>query len=390
MSLELVAAFAVAAAAYAVLGHLIGRVLPPPPFFALVGAGIWVAFEEHLPHTETMMSESTIALTLAIVLFTDASVVNLAGGRRAWGLHGRLLLVAMPITIAITVLLGLPLAGIGLAAALLVAGVVAPTDAALVDPIIANEDVPQELRTSLVVEAGLNDGLATPVIALAAATVGVTSALEAPNGVGDSLISLVIGALVGGVIGGGFGWFLARAEARGWASRPWEPVSLFGVAGFSYLIAEHLGGVALVAVFVAGGAWHAAAPRIAKRTREFTEDVSHLLAALAFTWFGMVAVDYLPGRLTAASVLFALGVLVLARPVATWIATIGTHLRPGERLLLGWYGPRGLASVLFLALLSEGEDLPDAVVLPCMATIVLSLVLHGLTAGAARRFVPDR
>ena len=325
--------------------------------------------------------------TLALLLFCDASSVSMAAARRDAGLTTRLLGIGLPLSIvagtALAVLMwpALPLAFAGLIAASL-----APTDAALSAAVINDERLPVRVRRVLNVESGLNDGIATPVVtffvASAATVLGIahTELAGAWGAVGE----LVIGVAVGGV--GGFvgGIVLRVAEARRWTQEGSRRFATLALALAAYLVAAEVGGNPFVAAFVGGVAFGAGARRDAAESVELAELTGSLLSLVLWFVFGAGFVLPTVEHLDVRTVLYALASLTVLRmvPVALALASAGQDRR--TVLFFGWFGPRGLASVVFALLAVEelGGTAPDVrlAVRVITLTIALSIVAHGMTA----------
>lgn len=326
-------------------------------------------------------------LALALVLFSDAARVNAGSLRRDVALPGRLLGIGLPLTI-----------GLGIAAALLcftdldpwaaavIGAALAPTDAALGAVVVEDERVPVRIRRVLNVESGLNDGLATPVV-----TFFIVGAVEASRAVvhehaGEAAVDLALGVLVGVLVGVVGGWLLDRERRVGWASESFVPIAILGLAAASFLGAKELGVNGFVAAFVGGLAFGA----VNRDTRERAEASlafvalgGELLSLLLWFLFGAFLIDVLDAA-PAGIVVYALLSLTVVRMVPVAVACIGSRLHASTVAFLGWFGPRGLASIVFALLAFDdlGRHGDGEVVLGAIAaTVLASVVLHGITAG---------
>jgi NhaP-type Na+/H+ or K+/H+ antiporter len=369
---------------------LTNRAISAPILFVVLGAVL-----THGPTTLvhlSLHSESirVIAeLTLAVVLFADASRVNARTLRRDADLPMRLLLIGLPLTIALgTCVAVLLLGGVGIWIAAAVAAIVAPTDAALGATIMDDDRVPQAIRRALNIESGMNDGIATPFVNLFLA--GAISAEATGTGhIGTAALDLVGGAALGIGIGAAGALLLRHAIGRGWARPAAVPMGVVGLALVAYAAALTLGVNGFVCAFVSGSAFGTVMTPTNVEWREFTEETG---TALSLTvWFLFGAVMLIPGLedVTWHQVVFALAALTLVRMVPVWLATLGLGLDRATVLFVGWFGPRGLASVVFGLLAVDVLAGPDArVVLGTVTmTVLLSVVLHGVSAGTgARRY----
>ncbi|MFO1067946.1 MAG: cation:proton antiporter [Geminicoccaceae bacterium] len=324
-------------------------------------------------------------LTLALVLFTDAASANLGVLRRNLGLPERLLLLGLPLT----VLLGLGAAlllfpGLGFVAAALLATMLAPTDAALGKAVVANPAVPAPIREGLNVESGLNDGICVPLLLALLAT----AAEEAHTGGTVALLArhFVEALGIGAVVGLGLAWAATQVmrlgAARGWLDDTWRQLPVIALALTSFALAQALGGSGFIACFAGGILAGAMARRHKHEQLLAAEGAGDLLSLLTWVVFGAAVVGQGVGRLTPPIIAYAVLSLTVVRMLPVWLALAGTTLRPAEKLFVGWFGPRGLASVVFAVLVLDA-DVPgsDTLIATVACTVVLSIVLHGLSAG---------
>jgi NhaP-type Na+/H+ or K+/H+ antiporter len=325
--------------------------------------------------------------TLVLVLFTDALGADLAGWRTEISAPARLLGIGLPLTL---------LAGWALAVVLfpdlafweagLVAIVLTPTDAALGMAVVANRRVPGRIRHALNVESGLNDGLMLPVFFIAlGVAVGETESLSVGSVAGDIALDVLVATVVGAVLGRSAAAVIAWADARDWTSPGWRQISMLTLAFAAWAVGDALGGSgfisAWVAGFVVGRQARAADPRIA----EFAEQSGHMLTMLSFFVFGaavlgreLVSVVDDPWRF----VLYAVLSLTAVRLLPVALSMAGMRFRPPSVAYLGWFGPRGLASIILVLTILEEADLPgiESIRLAMAATVTLSIVAHGVTA----------
>ena len=330
--------------------------------------------------------EAMAELALAMVLFTDASRVSVRRLRADAGIPPRLLFIGLPLAIAVGAVVSLAVfRGIDPWIALLIAVIVAPTDAALGAPVIEDTHVPLRIRTVLNVESGLNDGLATPVF-----TIVLALAVSHGNGHGAgpvTAIVAVLGAVVLGIAAGGLGGVvLGLTERRGWSSRRLQPVAVIMLALFTYGLALVWGLNGFVAAFVAGisfgATWHPKHTGDADVAIGMGTDVGGIFSAVVWLMFGAMLVPALDG-LDWQAVVFAVLALTVVRGAAVAVSLVGVGFDWATVGFLAWFGPRGLASVVF-CLIAYDELVPSDArfVLTATVTVVLiSVVAHGVSAG---------
>ena len=328
--------------------------------------------------------------TLALVLFSDASRVGLYQLRADLGLCLRLLAIGLPLSIGMGTLAAFILPGVSNAwLALLVGAALAPTDAALGAAVMVNPAVPARIRRLLNVESGLNDGIATPFVLIAIAGAGTAEHVTS-TGPGKAVTELALGLLIGIVVGGGGGWLVKMARDRGWAAEGFGGAAVMGLALCSYATSVALHGNGFIAAFTGGLAFAAAGGQAAKLV-PFVEETGALLSLLVWLMFGVVAVVPALQDLTWQTVLYAVLSLTVIRMLPVALALARTRLGRPAVLFVGWFGPRGLASVVFglLAL----EDLDESAARPAITviafTVLLSVLAHGLSADPlASRYGP--
>jgi sodium/hydrogen antiporter len=379
-------AVAVVAATIFVWGSLSARLeradLTAPIVFVAVGAaltGLDLVDTPTAPETLKPLLE----VTLVWVLFSDAARVRVRDFRKDLGLYARLLGVGLPLTMV---------AGWGLATwllpeldlwlALLVAVALAPTDAALGVPVVTNPVVPQRVRRLITVESGLNDGIAAPVVSVAIAGAATAGGLTGTPGPAEAVVGLVIGVVVGVAVGFGGGWLLAWARRRGWAAEDFMGIAVLGLAVLAYAGALVLHGNGFVAAFCGGLAFGGASGRLAPSELAFLEQVTGLVSLLVWLAFGAIAVPLVLEVAILPTLLYAVLCLTVVRMVPTALALVGAGLDRETVLFVGWFGPRGLASLVFalLALEQLGGGADDAVGVIAV-TVLLSVLAHGATAG---------
>ena len=329
-------------------------------------------------------------VTLVLVLFSDASRVGLLDLHADLGLCLRLLGIGLPLTIGLGALLALGLFnGMSIWLALLVGAALAPTDAALGAGVMVNPAVPARIRQLLNIESGLNDGIATPVVLVAIA--GAETAEHAASvGPGAAVAELALGLLVGAVVGGAGGLVVNVARRRGWAAGGFAGSAVLALAVCAYACALALHGNGFIAAFVGGLAYRTCGGRRGERLVPYVEETGALVSLLVWLAFGAVAVVPALQSLTWQTVLYAVLSLTVVRMAPVALSLIDAGLGRPAVAFVGWFGPRGLASVVFalLALEDIGKVAGTAVSVIAL-TVLLSVVAHGLTADPlARRYGP--
>lgn len=382
------AIFALLLALYGGLGLLLGRwSITMPMVFVVIGAalgGYGLRLLPIAPDTETVKRLTEV--TLAILLFADASTLNFNTIRHDAALPARLLGIGLPLTIAlggIVAFLLFPSQGVGFA--LLLAAILAPTDAALGLPIFTNPKVPVRIRRALNVESGLNDGIATPFVSLFLALAVAEESASQRGWLVNAAEELAIAVLVGAVVGFVGGRLLAYAHQRGWTQGAPLQFAVLALAFASYLSSLALGGNGFVAAFVGGIAFGVGSRGQLAESAEYSEATGTLLSLLVWSIFGAVFV--IPAALgdpDPRAILYALLSLTLIRMLPVFVALMGQSLRVDTRLLMGWFGPRGLASVVFGLLavdeLRQAGQETHLLASVVTWTILLSVIAHGLSA----------
>lgn len=379
-----VTAVTVIAAAVFVWGVLSARLeradLTAPIVFVAVGVALTALGTIDTPSAPESL-KPLVEVTLVWVLFSDAARIRVADLRQDLGRCVRLLGFGLPLTI----LLGWALAvwllpGLDLWLALLVAAALAPTDAALGVPVVTNRAVPSRIRRLITVESGLNDGIATPVVVLAIA--GAAS-VEGLGGVGpgQALLELAIGVVVGVAVGAGGGGLLRWARREGWAAEDFAGIAVLALALGAYAGALVAHGNGFVAAFCGGLAFAATAGRRGPTEVRFLEQASGLVSLLVWLAFGAIAIPIVLDGVDLTVLLYAVLSLTVVRMLPVALVTVGAGFDRATVLFVGWFGPRGLASLVF-ALLALEELGPgaDEAVATIAVTVLLSVVAHGVSA----------
>ena len=329
---------------------------------------------------------STLAeLTLAVLLFADAANADIDKLKRFSGIPMRMLLIGLPLTILLGFGVGVVLFGeLGLLEIALLATMLAPTDAALGKAVVTNKAVPSNIRESLNVESGLNDGICVPVLFLFLALITNAGAEGSTSLLAVKLVAEEIG--IGAGVGIGLsllGWWMLRHFAeRDWITETWVqlPVPALAVACFG--MAQWIGGSGFIACFVGGMLFGRLVNKQHKHKLFLAaEATGDTLALITWVVFGAAVVGNTIDSLSWQVVLYAVLSLTLIRMVPVFLSLTGMHMRTDEKLFMGWFGPRGLASIVFAVIVLK-EHLPggDTISMTVVSTIVLSIIFHGISA----------
>ena len=381
------AILAAAVIGYALVSRrLQGSVVTPAMVF--VGVGLAVG-GSGLGWIDTQFSVGAVqaltTATLTLVLFTDALRIDVPSLRAEIDLPRRLLGVGLPLTILAGTGVALVLFDdLGLWPAAVLATVLAPTDAALGQAVVTDPSLPSRVRQGLNVESGLNDGLCVPLLAIFLTLAESEEGLARGEGL-RVVVEEIGGGVVAGAVAGGVGALLLRAALRRrWVEPSWHAIALVGVPAAAYGLAVVLHGSGFIAAFVAGLVFGRVAGRDDLPT-DLADDLGELLGALTFLVFGAVALGPVLGDLTWAVVAYALLSLTVVRMVPVAVAMVGTHPRPVTVGFVGWFGPRGLASIVFALDLVGESGLAEVPLIVTVVglTVALSVLLHGLSAAPA-------
>jgi NhaP-type Na+/H+ or K+/H+ antiporter len=324
-----------------------------------------------------------LELTLGLLLFTEAMKLRLESWGDDFELATRLLAIGMPLTIALGAIVAVVVfPDIGLLEGAAIATVLAPTDAALGLAVVENPRVPGRIREALAVESGLNDGIALPVLlfflAFFEAEEGEQFATLLAQGVG---IAVIVGVTFGLVAG----FAMREVVRRGWMQGRWQQITVVVVPLMSLVIADQLGGSGFIATFVAGLVFGRMISEISEMDMTvagFADDLGTALTMISFALFGGVILFNNLDWFSARTLLYAAISLTLIRMVPVAISMIGTDLRARTVGFMGWFGPRGLASIIFGAVVVEevGMEGGEVIVGTMVVVVTLSILLHGVTA----------
>ena len=379
-------ALALLVLAYAAFSRrLAGTVVTAAMVF--VAGGILVS-DEVLGWLDPTIGSDTVRwvaeATLVVVLFSDASRIDLAALRREYVVPLRLLAIGLPLTIVAGTLAGVGLLGeLVFIEAVLLSIVLAPTDAALGQAVVSDPRVPSRVRQGLNVESGLNDGICVPLLLIAIA-IAEAEAGAIGNGAAVELVLEEIGyGCVGGVVAGLAAAAVLRVGVtRGLVDPIWVQVVPVAGAALAYGLAVWMHGSGFIAAFVGGAVFGGLRREVGGEVSYFLEEAGGLLGAVTFILFGAVMLVPTLDDLSVEIVVYALLSLTLVRMLPVALAMLGSGARRPTVAFLAWFGPRGLASIVFAVILVEDADLASESMLlnTIFLTIGLSVLLHGLTA----------
>ena len=364
---------------YALLSGRLARSPISGPMYFVVGGLVGASLGLWKPVFEPAGVSILLELTLALVLFTEAMKLRLVSWSEDFELSTRLLSIGMPLTILFGAIAAAVVLGINWVGAAIIATVLAPTDAALGVAVVQNPKVPKRVREALAVESGLNDGIALPILlfflAVLAAEEGTQLWSLFLEGVG---VAVVVGVLAGGAAG----WAMRASSRRDWMQERWQQIMVMIVPAVSLVVADEFGGSGFIAAFVAGLVFGRMIQTMDETVADFADDFGTALTMLAFTLFGGVFIADNLDAFTWETVVYAVLSLTVVRMLPVAIALTRSNVGRPTRLFIGWFGPRGLASIIFAAVVVEDVGIEEGtlVVAAMIVTVSFSVFAHGATA----------
>jgi sodium/hydrogen antiporter len=333
-------------------------------------------------------------ITLVLVLFTDAARINLRILRRQHNIPLRMLFFGLPLTILFGFLTALFLFdALAPFEALILAIILSPTDAALGQAVVSNKIVPVRIRQALNVESGLNDGIVLPILLIALSYAGLSEHSEnAQYWSRFAALQLTLGPLVGIAVGFAGGKMVVFGSKNKWMNHTFQDLSALGLSFLAFGAANLIGGNGFIAAFCAGLTLGNSSRNICPCLYEFAEAEGQLLNLLVFMIFGGIIVPELIPRLNWQTITYAVLSLTLLRMLPVAISLLKARLRPDTIFFLGWFGPRGLASILFSLMILEEAHLAggNEILNITMTTVTLSIFAHGITANPLARRYSER
>ena len=385
MELELIIVIAAAVLLFGFVSRRVqATVLTPPMIFVLCGL---VAASEVVGLVSVDLENDVIRLlaelTLALVLFTDAARIEFAPLRRDFHLPLRLLGVGFPLTIVAGTLAAMWLfPHFGVWEAALVGILLAPTDAALGQVVVSSPLVPVRIRQALNVESGLNDGLAVPALLIALPLAGAAATADAPGTLGLIARQLLLAPAIGIAVAALGGSVVRWAVRAGWMDHVFQQLALVALALLAFALAQIVEASGFIAAFCGGLAMGNLHRALCGRLYDFAEAEGQLLALVTFMTIGGMLVQPVVARLDGAVLIYAALSLTVVRIVPVAISLLGSGLTLPTTAFVGWFGPRGLASIVFAVIVAEGQAVPHAeeIFAVAIGTVIVSVFAHGVTA----------
>jgi NhaP-type Na+/H+ or K+/H+ antiporter len=335
-------------------------------------------------------------VTLVLVLASDAVRIDLRDMVRYHNLPARLLGIALPLTMVLGTLLAAGLLKApSLWGAAILGVLLSPTDASLGTAVVTHPKVPVRIRQALNIESGLNDGIAMPFLLLAISMAVATERVAPQIGpfLGHAALQILVGALAGVILGLLGVLFVEWGHKRGWMSGAFQKISAIAMVLLTFGVAELVGGNGFVAAFAFGvtvGNWRKSeqSPEIF----EYVEVEVQILMLLTFLIFGAVLLPPALDQVNAIIVLFAVLSLAVVRIPSVALSFVGSKVRPATTLFVGWFGPRGIASILYIFTVMDSEALAgkEVIYTATMITVFLSIFVHGVTAAPLANWYGNR
>jgi len=358
-----------------------------PMFFTVVGILVSpLGFGLLDVHINAAMIKTLAEITLVLVLFSDAIEIELSDLRK----HGasiplRMLGIGLPLTALLGFLLGIVLFdNLDLIVIAMIALILSPTDAALGQAVIKSEKLPETVKRSISFESGLNDGIALPPILVCMALLSAT--IESSGDDNHWLKFLLLQLTLGPVVGAAVGWFGGRlieyASSKDWMSPVFQRLSAMSLAVLAFAFAEMVHGNGFIAAFIAGLFLGVKNHQVRERIQEFGEAEGQQLALFIFLVLGLVAVPVAYPLWDASAIIYAILSLTIIRMLPVALSLLGTNTGLADKLFYGWFGPRGIASVLYLLMVvgTLGVASYEYALSIIVLTVLMSIILHGLSA----------
>lgn len=359
-------------------------VITPPMVFVFAGfmlsAPVLGVFHVEI---EQDMLKLLLEVTLVLVLFSDAARIDLAKLKKDHIIPQRMLLIGMPLTIAVGTVFAivLPL-GLTFCEAALVAAILTPTDAALGQVVVSSDKVPEQVKIGLNVESGLNDGIALPIILVFASIASAIMTNDNQEWFKFAVLQLSFGPLSGIVIGFSGAWLIRAANKRDWVSPSGQGIIALCIAGLCFIVAETLHGNGFIAAFVGGLVFGNMLKNRCHYLFEFAETEGQIFTLSTFFIFGALLLPMALFDFNIWHWIFAVFSLTIMRMLPVYLSLRGLQINLPTSLFLGWFGPRGLASILFVLLVIGDTMLPHPEIVTNIVfiAVLISVFAHGLSA----------
>ena len=381
--------FSIVLFAYSLMSHRIeSSMITAPMIFVAIGMLVSPEGFDIIPlgaENELILVFAEIALVL--ILFSDAARIDISTLKGNRNFPSRLLGIGLPLTIFLGAVIAiLFFTDLSLPEAALIGVILAPTDAGLGQVIVNSPKVPARIRQALNVESGLNDGGAIPFFAFFLVISAAEEAhIPASQWVVFAFEQIGYGVLVGLIVGLAGAYLVNKAIDKGLMRGRFQWIGFLALAVISYVVAIAIGGSGFIAAFVGGFATTLTGRGVGDSIIEFTSTWGEVFSLVVFFVFGMIAASLLSG-ITTAIIVYAVLSLTLIRILPVAVSLIKTGLKPNSILFMGWFGPRGLASiVLLLITLNEAPDLPglQTIAVAVTITVLISVFAHGISANPA-------
>jgi NhaP-type Na+/H+ or K+/H+ antiporter len=381
--------FSIAIFAYSLISHRIeGSMVTAPMIFVAIGLLVSPEGLDILSlgaNNELILAFAELALVL--ILFSDAARINFKSLKENRNFPSRLLLIGLPLTIflgAVTAILCFT--NLALPEAALIGAILAPTDAGLGQVIVNSPKVPARIREALNVESGLNDGGAIPFFAFFLVLAEAEKDnIPASQWILFAIEQIGLGILVGLVIGIVGGYLVHKAHEKGLMTGRFQWIGFLALAVISYVVATAVGGSGFIAAFVGGFATTLTGRGVGESMIEFTSTEGEIFSLGVFFVFGVIVASLIPG-ITPLVIFYAVLSLTIIRMLPVAVSFIKSGLRSETVLFMGWFGPRGLASiVLLLITLNDAPDIPGLPIIAVVVstTVLISVFAHGISANPA-------
>ena len=360
--------------------------LTPQMIFIFAGLVVGWLFTGYVDIIQPPLSTIILIIAeiaLVLVLFSDASQIRL-GSIKLDSLTSRLLVIGLPLTIVLGITTAIFIfTDLTFWESAIIGVVLAPTDAALGQVVVQNKKIPELIRKSLEVESGLNDGLCVPFL-LVFMAIGLAQESFSPVGyfIEVAIMQIGVGVVVGIAVGFAGSKIVMRSRDKGWITPEYQRIAFLALAILSFVIADQTGGSGFIAAFVGGLATAYVTLDARKVLMDFAEAEGQFLNLTVFFILGIVISDLIP-LITWQIILYALLSLTVIRVLPVTISLLGSKINWDSILFMGWFGPRGLASiVLALIALERLSPFPgqETFILTVFITVLLSVIAHGITA----------
>jgi NhaP-type Na+/H+ or K+/H+ antiporter len=372
----------------ALSGVMRGTVLSASVLSVALGVALAATDVVHVDAGDQAIVE-LVELALILTLFSDGMFVERELLRRHWSPVARSLVIAMPITMVLLALAAKALFGtLSWPEAFLLAAVLSPTDPVVTSVVVTSRLVPSSVRHTLNLESGLNDGLALPFVLffLVLAAPGGDPAGEAAKLVGEALVGAGVGIALGAL-----GGRLHHHLPRGGLTSRYEGIYSLGFALIAFGLSEVTIGNGLIAAFVCGIAMGATERQVPQGFVDFVENASTIFQVLTFFVFGALIVATGFDHSIPPLVVFVAFALLFARPAAVLLSFARTGIPRPQKLFVAWFGPKGVASMLFALFVLKSNVSDHGLIFDIAAIVIISsIVAHGLTDTVGARWLAQR